>query len=404
LTGFAAVFHRVLQGYFMVTRARIRQVAGPVAEADPPESDEITTGNIEPEDDPEADALSELRGLGAGGEYKYTVSRVSSEPGRKAGYCRVYALGDLSLDSIREEFGGGKYRIRVTDAGGQYVAIQTVDIVELPRPKDAPAVAVAPGADLTGIAALLQSVKPSGEGGGIAPILALMMKQQESTTNMIVAMMNRPVPQGPSITDILSIINANKQDKTDPVALLLQGLELGKNIGGAGESSMLDIAREGLGIIAPLIKEGQKTPAPAQLPHRGPPAQIAPIPNATGTAPIVPLATPGEVAGETPVRLLQQINWIRKQLEVLLHHAARGKDPELYAEVLLDNLPPFITPAEIMQHIGADDAVAKLAQLDERVNQHPEWFAQFRDAIREFLEPDDETAPGVDMPTEGGGE
>jgi hypothetical protein len=109
------------------------------------------------------------------------------------------------------------------------------------------------------------------------------------------------------------------------------------------------------------------------------------------------------------VSVIQQIQFIKKQVEVLLHHAARDKNPELYAEVMLDNLPPYITPEVILQHIGADDAIAKLALLDSRVTQYAEWFEEFRQHVIAFLTPDADERPdaggadGVDLdnPVEG---
>jgi hypothetical protein len=383
-------FHRVFQGNLMATRTRVRTVAAGNEPQLDEESTELNAANVA-DDDPEDDALAELRGLGGAGEYKYTVSRVSNEPGKKSGYCKTYAIGDLSLDSIREEFGGGKYRVRVTDAQGKYVSIATVDIVDLPKTASAPAAVAAPNADLQGIAALLQSVKPATGGeSGMTQILVAMIASQGEMMKAIAA---GNKDKGPSPMEIIAMIKSMQPEKsaTDPVELLLRGLELGKGMVG-GESSMMDIAREGLGIIGPLISQGKQPPVPvARLPHRGPPAPAAQLPHLGDAAPVAPLVTNDPATPEgANVKVLQQIDWIRKQLAALVHHAARDKSPELYAEVMLDNLPPFITSAEIMEHIGAPDAIAKLAQLDERVNQYLPWFEEFRVAISEFLSPDDD--------------
>lgn len=401
----------------MASRARIRQTDPENTPVDPPENTELTTAQVEQDDDPEADAFAELRGLGGDGEYKYTVSRVSSEPGRKPGYCRTYSLGDLSLDAIRDEFGGGKYRVRVTDQQGKYRGMSTFDIVDLPKPAGAanaaPAPTPQPGADLQGLAAILSAVKPASGESGLTSVLAAMIASQGE---MMKAIANRQPDKGPSITEILAIINAsNKKDDGGSLDTLLKGIELGKSLAGGGgdDDGMIGVARQGLELITPLLSQNaQNPPARPAAPAR----QLAPpIPNATERAPVVPIPNATEVAPVAPlaqggnVKVLQQIEWIRKQVAVLVHHAARGKDPELYAEVLLDNLPPFITPGEIMEHIGAADAVAKLAKLDERVNHYAQWFEEFRAAVVDFLQPDDEQddLPGgaeLDAPGEGGGD
>lgn len=352
------------------------------------ESEEVVVAELPEDEGGEDDALAELRGLGAGGDHRFTVSRVSTEPGRKAGYCKTYTVGDLSLDTIRDEFGGGKFKIRVIDSAGKYVSQTTVDIVDLPKPAAAAAAVTAPGADLAGIAALLAAVKPGDGAGGIAQIMTMMMAQQKATTDMIVGLMNRPVPQGPSITDILSIMNANKTEKTDPVALLLQGLELGKTLAGGGDDGggMLGVAKQGLELITPLVQQGMedRRAAIAANPRRlsAPKATAEVTPTATGVAPV---ASNVETAGAQPVNVLKQLQWIKAQLNMLVQHASRDKDPELYAEVMLDNLPDFISVEDIEKHIGATDAVAQLARIDSRVTQFAPWFEKFREAVKTFI-------------------
>jgi hypothetical protein len=382
----------------MASRKRIsEELAGNA----PDDSTEIHAADLAPDDDPEQDALAELRGLGGAGEHKYTVSRVSTEPGKKSGYCKTYAIGDLSPDNIRDEFGGGKYRIRVTDSAGRFVTQTTLDIVDLPKPANAPVAQIAPGADLSGIAALLNSVKPAAGGdGGMTQILVAMIASQGKMMEAIAAAGNKD--KGPTVVEIIAMMKTLQPEKSasDPVELLMRGLELGKSLGGGGESSMLDVAREGLGILGPLIQQNQKPPTPVARPTV--PALAAPVvgtPNVS-TVSTIPLATnPPEGAN---VKLMSQLNWIRAQLNVLVHHAARDKSPELYAEVLLDNLPPFITPEEITEHIGAPDALAKLAQIDARVNQHLAWFEEFRQAINELLSAEDEELPEDDGVEHGG--
>lgn len=365
------------------------------------QTDEITTGNVLPDEDGgEDDALAELRGLGAGGDHKYTVYRVSSEAGKKPGYCQTYTVGDLSLDSIRDSYGGGKYKIRVTDAQGRYKAQTTVDIVDAPKQSGGAAPAVAAGSDLSGIAEILAATRPMAASGG-TDFSAVLVAMMDSQAKMFQAIMSRPVDKGPSITDILAMMNAGKDtNKTDPVALLLQGLELGKNLGG-GETGLLDVAKDALGVLPSLIEHNKTNPRPAQLPHIGPTPPVQPIPNATGESTIQPLQETAQV------KLIQQYNWVKAQLGHLVVQAARGKSPALYAEVMLDNLPPYISVEDIKARMGDENAVAQLAQIDERVAQHAAWFEEFCDEVQELLEPEDDTPADsingnpLDAPMEG---
>lgn len=371
--------------------------------APPPLADEESTEELqlrmpadadEPDED---DALAELRGLGVDGEYKFTVSRVARKPGEQSGYCATYQAGDLSLDAIRDQFGGGKYKVRVTDSGGRYVANRTLEIMDVPK-KDAPAapaaINVPSGMDLQGIASLLSAVKPGGDGAtSIMPMILAMMDNQ---AKMFTALMNRPEPESMKPMELIAMMKALQTDKTsDPVELLMRGLELGKSLGGGGEdTSFMGVAKTGLEALMPLIQQ-QATqpaalpapvrrqlpaPAPAQLPNSSP--AMVPIPNA------VQEAAPAQETGD--VNILKKIAWIRSQTAALVAQASRNKDPALYAEVFLDNLPPGITADEIFERFSAPDAVSQLAQLDARVSQFAPWFEQFRQEVLSSFTDDEE--------------
>jgi hypothetical protein len=368
----------------------------------PREDEEISTAGLDgmgTDEEQEDDVISELRSLGAGDGYRYTVSRVARKPGESGGYCAQYSAGDLSLDNIREQFGGGKYRIRVIDERGQYAGNRTVEIVDLPKAAapPAPVPAVVPqGADLNGIAAIIAAMRPqvapdAGESGTMKLILAMV--QQQGT--MFQAMMSAQKSDAPSLTDLLALINASNKGKAgadDAVSMLLKGMELGKELGG-GESSMLDVAREGIHALVPLLEQerANKAAQPAT------PALPAPAP--TGGAPGAVSTTQAaqQPQGES-VSIMQQINWLRAQLQALVVQASRGKNPELYAEVMLDNLPEFITAEEIHARLSAPGAVEQLAQLDGRVRQYAQWFEEFRVALLELLADSGEEEPGPGAP------
>jgi hypothetical protein len=77
----------------------------------------------------------------------------------------------------------------------------------------------------------------------------------------------------------------------------------------------------------------------------------------------------------------------------LVKRAARGKDPELYAEVFLDNLPTFVTEEEIAQRFQDANAIAQLAQVNPAVAEHAPWFESFRQSVLELLAGDDSEEP-----------
>ena len=369
-------------------------------------------GPMETDEPDENDALSELRGLGVDGEYKFTVSRVARKPGEQSGYCATYQAGDLSLDAIRDQFGGGKYKVRVTDSAGRYVANRTLEIMDVPK-KDAPAVAAAQpfvmpqGPDMQGIAALLQAVKPGADAS--SSIMPLILAMMESQGKMFAAMMNRPQPESMKPMELIALMKATQtESKSDPVALLLQGLELGKSLAGGEDTSFMGVAKTGLEALMPLIQQqANQQPAAAPAPVRripAPPVVSSLQPPDKALAAAHGTTEPAAPVQETAnVDIIRKVQWIRSQTAALVAQAARGKDPALYAEVMLDNLPPFITADEVFERFNAPDAVAQLAQVDSRVTQFAEWFERFRGEVLGMLtdEDDDPVPPSSTYDGEG---
>ena len=96
--------------------------------------------------------------------------------------------------------------------------------------------------------------------------------------------------------------------------------------------------------------------------------------------------------------MLQQLNWLRHQVNVLVHQAMKGGDPQLYAAVMLDNLPDFLTEEDIYQRMRSPSAVNDLAKFDPRVNQYTDWFDKFRTAVLAEFE-DEDVPPGPEDST-----
>lgn len=99
--------------------------------------------------------------------------------------------------------------------------------------------------------------------------------------------------------------------------------------------------------------------------------------------------------------MLRQLNWLRNQTVALCDRAARGKSPELYAEVLLDNLPDYITPGDLLARLQAPDAIDQLGQVNADVLKYRPWFEELRKAIVEFLQPENDGAAPAEDAGEG---
>jgi hypothetical protein len=327
---------------------------------------DVTAPAVDMGDD---DVIAGLLALDGSDGIRYTVHKEPTKPGEKRAYCNTYSSEELSLDAIRSTFGGGTYRITGRDAQNQYTTSKQVTILDLPKP---PAV-------LNGGEYLARGERSSSEA------LTILTKMFESQSAMLSAVLSRPpavVPPGPSAMELVSLIKALSPDKgSDPVKTLLDGLKLGRELGGSSETGMMDVALKGFEALQPLLAaQAQAHPAPVaqapaapRLPHPSPPINPAP-----------PQKT------EAEMDLLNKLNWLKATAASLCMQASKNKDPELYAEVMMDNLPPFVTEEEIYERMSAPDAVAQLAKVHPGVAQYAEWFTRFRQAV---LDSFDEEAP-----------
>lgn len=87
---------------------------------------------------------------------------------------------------------------------------------------------------------------------------------------------------------------------------------------------------------------------------------------------------------EGDVNVLQMVKmapWLKSQVTDLLTRAARGSNPSLYAEVVLDSIPENINGDVLLEFLKRPDWFQTLAQFDSRVAQYQGWFTQLREDI-----------------------
>lgn len=110
--------------------------------------------------------------------------------------------------------------------------------------------------------------------------------------------------------------------------------------------------------------------------------------------------TPGVVPHPKPApqpqKENQDVNFmlkmaIKNQLNQLVQFAAADRDPEIYANVVLDAVPEAYAP-KFAEFILKPNAVEEMASLSPAVNQHREWFNELHQIIVEMLTMTDDDA------------
>jgi hypothetical protein len=337
--------------------------------------------------DEEDDALAALAEMGAGSGARYEVRRTS--PGEFAGYVATYGHDELSLERLQEEWGGGKFTIRVRGEKGNFLGSANIQIAGRPKHKtDAPpTLGAAP-------------VASNNQDALIAAIMGSTKGQIEMLTTLVKSLIERPAAPPVPVSDPLDIIEklgpllrpAPATDAGEAIKLFMQGLTLGKELNGSGGDGegpgMMGMFSKGLDTIKTLAAQQQQPQqqAPRVAVRRPAPA---PAPQVTGPA-------AGSVEAEAPQEadpVAQKIQWLAQQTGYLVQLASRGKDPELYAELFLDNLPAFITNAEVFERMQSPEAISDLAMLNPNVQRFAPWFEEFRQAVVELLTDDAEPDP-----------
>jgi hypothetical protein len=185
------------------------------------------------------------------------------------------------------------------------------------------------------------------------------------------------------------------------LAELTTTLQNMKTLSGAGESAaskitelkdLLEVVR---GLDPPeksgstwvdLIRDTAKEVGPplmAMVTARA--GQAAPAMTARGTVESAtnPQLTRAAEPAEDP--MLQFLGWLREQLAALIHQASLNKDPGLYAEVVVDNLPAGVDPRLLRDQLAKADWWATMANFAPGVQPYPQWFAECREEMLRLL-------------------
>ena len=340
--------------------------------APPPDRDEDVIQALE----------SELDGLtGSSGAY-VNIYRLSQ--GKPDAYLIRLAPEDFSIESVKQQYGGGVYRIRAYRRNelrqSRIFRNDIITIAEEKQAEKAPTLA-APAPDVA--SALIASLQD-----GFSRLGAMILEarpQPETEERMLQKMMLykqlfavAPVgPVSPPMTEMLGAVK-------EVLALSNTMREYGGGEGGGPDSmSVLMKAMDTFG--KPLldgIVAAQSQAQPAQVIDAG---QMLP-------APVAPAAQP---QGEDMVKMMAKM-----YLGELCNVASKKADPGLYADVVMDRVPEDALAELVMPA----DWLEKMIAIQPLVALHRGWFMQLREIVhQELTAPEEADIPdspkGANVPT-----
>lgn len=239
------------------------------------------------------------------------------------------------------------------------------------------------------------------EMAGLAENLSRMFAEQQRQTLEILQRIEAR-HAAPAATDPLDMITktiglitgmqaAMPKAENSMIEVFKLGMEMRNSAEGGSETGILDVVKA----LAEKIDFSQFRfpPQPVQQPPQvalaAPPAQLNPRP----LAPVPPVRQAGPVSHVPPPPPANGgiMQAFAPQLRQLADKAARGSDPELWADVLLEELPEPAMAA--LMNFPRENLVQECASVEPRVRQYEPWFSRLLAILREAWENEREAEP-----------
>lgn len=331
-------------------------------------------------------------------------------------------LGKL-LEMLKDEHGGGEYRLQIRNPKGRVVFSKKYAIAGAVKAAAASGAAAegAGGELLTRLMEMNQRANDQSRSDFQTMMMA--MQQQSSaaadrTMQMMLALLsnNRPADPMQMVGGVAQVINALRPADAGGLGNLAQMVTvfkdmrdiIGEGDGGGGREpdSPWSMVKDVAGAVVPLIADrlaAAPAPPPAPLPtlpsrpaavplpvphvqipskpsQAAPPAAVEGGASAPPVSPAAP-ATPATPAKPEPTAM-NPLNLLRP---LILAAAAKNRDPETYADLLLDQIPEMFHE-QLLAAMQGEGWRAELHKIEPRLlAQFPAWTETLRAALVALL-------------------
>lgn len=317
-----------------------------------------------------------VRGLAEGERY-LKLYRVNEQGGRPRFLAHLIPE-EFNEGYVAERFGGGRYfaRWKMTDGTWKRYPFE-IEGEPLPVQRIKP-VAEEEEEEAQFIPPPQQTMGGGGENFSLRDMLLFMQQAEDRSFRQLQMMLQlmrpAPPPQAPT-EQVFSLI--------EKLAPMLQGA------GGEGGNPWLIGLNQ---LKEPLTKLVDSVYL--AMAAKGVPAQ--PAPAGPPAAPTIPSAPKAEPMKDTPPDMLA---YIRQVLPLLVTAAAKNADPQTYADLLLDQLPP-LSYAPLKEWLLKPGCLDQLAHIEPGIRFQAEWWESLRAAIVEALTEGADNELGTVQPNE----
>ncbi len=284
----------------------------------------------------------------------------------------------FSLDAVRDQFGGGKYRTQVVGERGRFISEKIEFSIDARfKPKTGP---------------LVETTAPAPAAASEKNDLQRLME----LLTLMRALAPAPAPQPDLMKDsfagalkIAELLKASQPAAAsgDTLATFLKGIEFARDLAPAtAESDPLAALAHNAEPVFVALAENMRREAEWKAKRRG--------------LTLVPGAAPAAVPSSTTstARPMTAPSWqdrVRTQLPQLLKMAAAGKDHELYGDLILDQVDDA-TYADLQVAALRPDFVESTLALFPEVQPQVVWFRALLTYLQRELTRPAEDAPATE--------
>lgn len=380
------------------------------------------------------DALEAMRALDHGDSVKWRITRTGWEEDEWNGYLVTWPNSLMSIERICKKLGGGTYYLKGF-RNGKYFVHNTVQVAGKPifKPGDDPAKATtmseaSGGFNLDRFLAMQEQQNAQRRreeqdyrreqeererkaeereerrrsdrmqllltlGPAALTALGAMFTGRQQDLGPILAALKPPDPIQ-QIAALKALMPAPATESGVDTAIKI--VEKLSDLGGLGQNeqgtTMLDVVKEFARSSGPVVgklieanierasEAAQRTAQPGMtVSVNGGAGEAGTLPN--GVIGSEPPVSPAPGAQEGEMSLIKHIPWLRGQLHKWVPAAERGKSPQVYGLLFVEESPEDLDAHVMLDLLSRPDWFEQLSQLDGRIVPHRAWFLQLHQAI-----------------------
>lgn len=297
---------------------------------------------------------------------------------------------DELVDRIRNDWGGGQFRIRVYD-GNRLKLNRDIEVLEPLRREQNSQQQGGERSELSSI--LIEMQRSNQRASDELRNFMLQQAQTQSAMLMDVLKSERGAPvSGGGPLDIVQLVTLVKTlipepPKSDPFEHFMRGLEFGKENSGGGEGeSVLQTAIKALGQpLVDMVQAGafanmqKPQPIMPQNPQVNNQQQLMPPQQAAIQAESAQ-QNQNNSGGLSEAQMIQILRQWQPYIQILANAAAQEAEPMVYAELLLDQVPMESLELIVLDERNYEQIFVNIPALV----QFRQWFDALRQAVLEL--------------------